>query len=531
MTQNAQGPGEDGSVRCLARFPGAPETFLEPSLQIRFGYNPRSVASAHPTQQIAKAPETPVQPRLWREWRFLLFLSLVLLPCLWQSRIQAGDLSSHLYNSWLALQIRSGAIHGVSIVPQWTNVAFDWLLTWLLASFGAALAQRIAISLAVLVFAGGAFVFIASASGRRPWFLTPCVAVLAYGFAFHIGFFNFYFSLGICLWFLAAFWNGGIWQRTAALLLLPLAWLAHPLPVVWGVGSVAYLTLARRMAAKWRLLLLLIAIAALVVLHQLLSGRYHTVWSPMQVFGVTGADQVFVYGRKYGIVLVGLLLLWLVWLRRLLKSSGRDLILQIPAQLFVLTAAGVVLIPSRIDFPRYGHALVYVADRMSLVAGVLLCVVLAKLRVRRAELVALAAVSLTFFGFLYADSAWANRREDEIEALVKHDIQPGARVVFYAPDRNMRLDPLAHVVDRACLGYCFSYADYEPSTRQFRIRADENNGIVVTSYNDVYQIATGNYVVRTQDIPLFQVEKCSPGAQQYCVRELRAGQVNGQHTN
>ncbi|HKW25301.1 MAG TPA: hypothetical protein VJN48_05920 [Terriglobales bacterium] len=485
------------------------------------------MASAFPAQQIANQPQPVREPPLWRDWRFFLFLALILAPCFWQSRIQAGDLSSHLYNSWLALQIRSGAVHGISIVPQWTNVAFDWLLTWLLAVFGAAAAQRITASLCVLFFAGGAFAFISAASGRRPWFLAPCIAVLAYGFVFHIGFFNFYLSLGFCLWFLAAFWKGSPGRRAASTPLLALAWLSHPLPAVWAAGAAFYMLIASRMAEKRRLYLLGAGIAVLLATQQFLLARYHTVWSPLQIFGITGADQALVYGRKYVIVTAGLLLLWLVWLRRLLKESGGRAGLPIPAQLLLLTAVGVMLIPTRIDFPRYGHALVYIADRMSLVAGVLLCVVLAEVRARRLEMIALAAVTVVFFGFLYADGAWANRQEDQIQAVVQQKIPRDARVVFLSSEKNLRLDPLAHVMDRVCVGRCFSYANYEPSTRQFRIRATENNGIVVTSYKDSYQLASGDYVVRPEDVPLYQVEACTPGRHDYCVRQLRAGEVNG----
>lgn len=490
-------------------------------------YNPPSVASAFPAQQIANQPRPGYERPWWRDWRIFLFLGLVLAPCFWQRRIQAGDLSSHLYNSWLALQIRSGAVHGLSIVPQWTNVAFDWLLTWLLAAFGAAAAQRIAASLCVLTFAGGALAFISVASDHRPWFLMPCIAVLAYGFVFHIGFLNFYLSLGFCLWFLAAFWKGGTGRRAAATPLLALAWLSHPLPVVWAVGVAAYMLIASRMTEKRQLYLLVVGVAVLVVVQQFLFARYHTVWSPLQIFGVTGADQALVYGRKYVIVTAGLLLLWLVWLRRLIKESGGRAGLRIPVQLLLLTAAGVVLIPSRIDFPQYGHALVYIADRMSLVAGVLLCVVLAQVHVRRPEMITLAAVAAVFFGFLYADDAWTNRQESQIQVVVQQKIPQGARVVFLSSETNLRVNPLTHVMDRICVGRCFSYANYEPSTRQFRIRAAEGNGIVVTSYKDSYQLASGDYVVRPEDVPLYQVEACTPGAQEYCVRELGAGEVNG----
>ena len=486
------------------------------------------MASAPPAQQTANQAKLLPSRRLWLEWRFLLFLALVLAPCFWQRRIQAGDLSSHLYNSWLALQIRSGGIHGLSIVPQWTNVLFDWLLTSLLAAFGAGPAQRIAVSLAVLVFAGGAFAFISAASSRRPWHLTPCLAVLAYDFVFHLGLFNFYLSLGICLWFLAAFWNGTARRRAAAAPLLLVAWLGHPLPVIWAVGTAAYRIIAAHLPASRRWLLLAGGIAALFGIQQFLLRRYDAHWTPFQIFGVTGGDQAFAYGRKYLIPMAGMLLVWVVWLRRIVKSDEERLDLLIAVQLLLLTTAGVALIPSRIDLPQYGHALVYVSERMSLPARLMLCVVLAYARVRRADILALLAVCVVFFGFLYADNSVENRKEDQVQALIQREIPRGARVVFLSGKKNWRFSPLWHVVDRACVGHCFSYANYEPATRQFRIRAAPGNGVVVTSYKDAYQIGAGDYVVRPQDLPLYQVETCIPGAQQYCIRKLQAGEANGQ---
>jgi hypothetical protein len=244
---------------------------------------------------------------------------------------------------------------------------------------------------------------------------------------------------------------------------------------------------------------------------------------------VTGADQVLVYGFKYLGVMVGLLLLWLVWLRRLIKQSRSLFRLPTPAQLLLLTAAGIVILPSRIDAPlHYGHGFVYVADRMSLAAGVLLCAVLADVRVRRAEIAALAALAAVFFAFLYADNSWSNKVEDQVHAIVRQQIPSRARVVFFSPpNKQARLDRLAHIMDRECVGHCFSYGNYEPATREFRIRAAENNGIVVTTYNDAYQLETGEFAVRPQDVTLYQIQSCKPGGQEYCVRELRAGEING----
>jgi len=52
----------------------------------------------------------------------LAISALLLAPCYWQPRIQAGDLSSHIYNSWLAQLIESGRAQGLVVAPQTTNV-------------------------------------------------------------------------------------------------------------------------------------------------------------------------------------------------------------------------------------------------------------------------------------------------------------------------------------------------------------------------------------------------------------------------
>ena len=44
-------------------------------------------------------------------WRRLVAISaLVIVPCLWQPRIEAGDLPSHVYNAWLGHLITTGRL-------------------------------------------------------------------------------------------------------------------------------------------------------------------------------------------------------------------------------------------------------------------------------------------------------------------------------------------------------------------------------------------------------------------------------------
>ena len=36
-----------------------------------------------------------------KKWTILAISILMIVPCLWHRRIEAGDLASHVYNAWL----------------------------------------------------------------------------------------------------------------------------------------------------------------------------------------------------------------------------------------------------------------------------------------------------------------------------------------------------------------------------------------------------------------------------------------------
>src|SRR5271169_6208556 len=101
--------------------------------------------------------------RSWRDAsRVLLVSALLLIPCFWQSRIQAGDLSSHLYNAWLATLIAQGKAPGLWIDHRTNNLLSDVALQWLLQHGGPGIAQRILASSAVLIFGWGAIAFVSA---------------------------------------------------------------------------------------------------------------------------------------------------------------------------------------------------------------------------------------------------------------------------------------------------------------------------------------------------------------------------------
>src|SRR6202171_4417144 len=202
--------------------------------------------------------------------------AILLTPCFWQRRIQAGDLSSHIYNSWLAQQIDLGRAPGLTIAPVATNVLFDLILSGLFRTLGAEPAQRIAVSLVVLIFFWGAFA-LATATGKAPpWFLVPCLAMLTFGWVFHMGFFNFYLAAGLSLWALALNLKRGVIPHVVAAVLLVIAYPAHAIPPLWAACVMGYTLIAQRLAWRERLVFFVVALCGIAGMGHWLTTRYPT---------------------------------------------------------------------------------------------------------------------------------------------------------------------------------------------------------------------------------------------------------------
>ncbi len=456
-----------------------------------------------------------------------MFSAALLLPCFWQSRIQAADLSSHIYNAWLASLIRHGTAPGLWISPQSNNILFDLMLEWLFVHVGPDLAQRLAVSASVLVFGWGAMLFIFRAAGRNWWFTAPCVAMLSYGFIFHIGFFNFYLSMGLCLWYLAIFWAGPWRIRAIAMPLLLLAWIAHPFPVVWTVGTAAYFAVANSLPPRRRLLLLTVGLAVLATARYILTHRYSYSWSLRQFFFTTGANQIELFGPKYMLPFASLLLILLLLLRRLFKQLGiLHFVAAIPFQLWLLNAAAVFLIPDQMLFPQFGRPFGFITDRLSFGAALMMFALAAAAPASKFEKLAPAAVAVLFFGMLYADNHDLNQLADRLD-LVVQQLPPARRVITPLPSQSLRSLCWQHELDRACIGRCFSYANYEPSSRQFRTRAQPENTFVLGNYADVDAVSSGTYIVRPRDLPLYLVYLCGADSRDVCSRALQVGESSG----
>jgi hypothetical protein len=449
---------------------------------------------------------------------------LLLVPCFWQQRIQAGDLASHVYNAWLAQLIERGQAPGLTLARQSNNILFDLMLGGLMRTTGAAAAQRIAVSFAVLVFFWGAFSFVASCvrPRRAPWQLAPCLAMLAYGWVFRMGLFNFYIALGLSLAALALVRQNKRWAWAAAIALLGIAYVAHPLPVAWAVGVTVYGQVAQRLEPRRSIQLLIGALAALALAGFLIGKLFVTRRGADQVMCITGADQFWIYGRYYIMVSVVLLAIWALCFQRVLDVRGAErTFCDVRFQLCVLSVAMVVLLPAGVLLPGFRSGLDFLAERMSLAGAVLFCALVASVRLPKFLVGAMVAMAAIFFALSYTDERALNQVETQMERAVTQ-LPPGQRVVNALADPGKRFNPLVHLVDRICIGRCFSYANYEPGTAQFRVRALQPNPFVAPDYGDSWSMQNGGYVVKSQDLPMYNIDLC-PGSNRICAAPLRAG--------
>lgn len=455
--------------------------------------------------------------------------AILVLPCFWQSRIQAGDLGSHVYNAWLANLIERGQAHGLYIAHQWTNTLFDLLLAFLFPSLGPGAAQRIAVSVAVLVLAWGAFSLVCAAAHSRPWFLMPAIAMLAYGWVFHMGFFNYYISVGLCLGAIAVCWRPSRPRWIGAAALLATAWVAHAVPVAWAVFAIAYLVAARRLRPRYRWFLTGTAISLLAGFSLYLRAHYQVNWSAAQNFAISGIDQLVVFGPKYFLVAAGALVIGTLLFIRLvdIRGVGRTL-LAIPLHLTICAAAGAFLIPGRILLPGESQPLGFIAERWSLVVALSVCALLGGVKPQRRHILATAVLAAVFFAFVYLDERALNQDEDRMEAALSA-LPQGSRVVAAPVSSSGRIATHLHMIDRICIGRCFSYANYEPSSGHFRVRVRGRNPFVAAEYADSWAMQYGNYRVRERDLPLFQVSRCEK-TDGFCITALAAGAVSGDQT-
>ncbi|HXW63157.1 MAG TPA: hypothetical protein VEJ45_11195 [Candidatus Acidoferrales bacterium] len=486
--------------------------------------------------------QASLRPAVWRvlceRWpQILATCALILTPCFWHREIVSADLGSHLYNAWLVELIRRGQAPGLWIAPLRTNVLFDLLLSRVGSVLGWGASEKIVVSIAVLIFFWGIFALVSAAARRPPWFLVPLIALVTYGWTFHLGLFNYYLSLGLSFFSLAILWRATGWERWIALAIAPLVLVAHPLGFFWLLGAGAYIWIHENTGQRVHVLLFALAVAAIGALHFFLFRHYPVDAAAKPFYAFNGADQLVLFGERYRIVARAVLIFAVVSLaidliarRREHKPTSHY---SLPLQLYLLTEVAIVFLPDAVAFPPPTAAVALLTERLTSVSAAMACCLLGAMRPRKWHLVACGAIAAVFFSLLYRDTSIVNKMESQIMALVS-ELPPNQRVMatIFPPSGSRVL--IQHLIDRACIGRCFSYGNYEPGAALFRVRALPGNPYVLSDYGLAVKTEKGDYLVQPRDLPVYQIYQCTADETDLCIRSLEAGEENdrlGKHPN
>ncbi len=443
-------------------------------------------------------------------------------------------MASHVYNAWLAQLIAKGQAPGLYITKQWNNVLFDVALLRVANLVGLAAAQKIAVSICVLVFFWGVFAFIRTITERPPWFFTPCLAMLAYGYSFSMGFMNYYLSLGLACFGLAILWRGKGMGWTGGVAVGALTLLAHPIGFLWLVGTLAYVKAREKMPGWWKLALSLAAASGFAAIYWYTSHRpsLFADWDRGPFYLYNGADQLGLYGKRYFFLAGAAFLFGLicvaadVYERRRDGSSWKPL--ELPFELYAVAFCATALLPENLRPSLHSGWIGLLGARLTTISAIFGLCLMGYLKPRKWHLAGFSICAVVFFAFLYQDTSWLNRLEANAEKLVT-DLPVGTRVIVTARGPvDSRIAFIGHSVERACIGHCFSYANYEPASEQFRVRVRKGSPVVTSSTDDAEDMASGEYEVDEMDLPIKQIYQCGEKElTKLCIRDLEAGETNG----
>ncbi len=464
--------------------------------------------------------------------RVLLISALLLVPCFWHRRIEAGDVPSHTYNAWLAHLAEHGQAPGVYLEPRWNNILSDITLQRLGEALGFVVAERILVVLLVLTFFWGAFALLAAANRRPPWFLAPAIAMITYGWTFYSGFMNFYFAVGVGFFAVALVWRGRGTDCLLAALLFLMALLAHPFAFLCMAGLALYFRLSEFLRGWLRWLLFASAFLIVTGFHYYSLRFKPSYWHTKDFYTMNGADQLVLFSARYGKLAWAVVILgagsFLYGVIREWKNRDTRWAFRSPLEMWCVLMFIAFMIPEVVWFPQYASPFALIISRLTMVTAILGLCVLGSVQPRVWHLATLAVCAAVFFFWTYQDTGMLNDMERQAESLTG-SLPYGRRVtetINLAPDS--RLWFVNHFVDRACIGHCFAYSNYEPPSRQFRVRVRPGSPVNTASEDDSFNMEQGFYVVRRQDLPMNQIYQCDEkNLAKLCMRELSAGEENG----
>ncbi|HKV60823.1 MAG TPA: hypothetical protein VJO16_02850 [Candidatus Acidoferrum sp.] len=466
--------------------------------------------------------------------RVLLLSAVLVVPCLWHRRIEAGDLPSHVYNAWLAQLIAKGQAPGLYIVTKWHNVLFDVTLLRVANLVGLAAAQTIVVAVCVLIFFWGTFALLSTISERPPWILTPCIAMLAYGYSFSMGFMNYCLSLGLACFGMALLWRLRRRDWIVGVVIAALVMLAHPIGFLWMIGTLAYINVRSRVPGWWKLALPFAAISVFAAVNWYTSHHpsLFADWDRGPFYLYNGADQLAIYGQRYFYLAGAAFFFGLVCVAADLVSRRLETVdwkqFELPFELYAVAFCATALLPENLRPSINAGWIGVLGSRLTTISAILGLCILASLKPRKWHFAGFGLVAMAFFAFFYQDTGWLNQLEANAEKLVQN-LPPGTRVIVTArAPVDSRIAFIGHAIERACIGHCFSYANYEPASGEFRIHVRKGSRVAIASTDLGEDMSSGEYELDDGDLPMKQIYQCDAGdLTKLCIRDLASGETNG----
>jgi hypothetical protein len=378
------------------------------------------------------------------------------------------------------------------------------------------------------------FALVGAMTGKAPLFLTPCIAMLAYGYSFEMGFMNYYLSIGLACFSLAIFLGAKRRGWIVGVVIAGLAYMAHPMGFLWLAGTWAYLWVRNRLTGGWRAAPLVAGLVAVYLIHWELVRRakFEIDWDKPPFYLLNGVDQLAVYGERYVWLGWATLIFGIICFVASLFAARKDWdtlkLLVLPLELYAIIFCATALLPENIRPTLYAAWIGLIVSRLTTISAILGLCILGALNPKKWQFGGFGVLAIVFFVFLYEDTKVLNAVESNAETLVSA-LPYGTRVTptIRAAD-DSRVQFIGHLVDRACVGRCFTYSNYEPSSGQFRVRVRKGSPLAMDSANDAEDMEGGTYEVQAQDLPLKQVYQCDvTDLTRLCAYDLSEGQTTG----
>ncbi len=199
-------------------------------------------------------------------------------------------------------------------------------------------------------------------------------------------------------------------------------------------------------------------------------------------------------------------------------------------ELYLLAFFAIATFPENFRVSMYATWIGLLVSRLTAICAILGLAVLGRAQLRQWTIGGFIVIGTAYFVFLGIDTHALAALEASAEAAVA-TLPPETRIIpTLRPDPDWRAEFVSHVADRACIRHCFVYSNYEPSSRQFRVRIAKGGSWLVTdSAENADDMQGGSYEIEKTDLPVKQLYQCDRADwTKLCFHDLKEGETTGQ---